>query len=193
MFSRPQKGFAVKGPGKMKWIVLVVLLCTVYPCALVLAQSRESAPQEGGTETTIRITADRLESNHKMSMVEFSGSVTAIEDDVVITADRMKIFYKVGAAPSAEAGTIEKIISEGNVKIVFDKETKTAMADKAVYSADRKTLELTGGDPRVWSGKNVVRGKKITLFQAEDRSLVEGADQDQVEATLYVKEEDGLK
>jgi lipopolysaccharide export system protein LptA len=54
-------------------------------------------------------------------------------------------------------------------------------------------LELSGGDPKVWSGKNIVRGKKITLFQAENRSLVEGADKDQVEATLYVKEEDGLK
>jgi lipopolysaccharide export system protein LptA len=84
------------------------------------------------------------------------------------------------------------MISEGNVKIVFDNKTKTAVADKAVYLADQKVLELSGGDPKVWSGKNVVRGKKITLFRAENRSLVEGAGEDQVEAILYVKEGGGL-
>jgi lipopolysaccharide transport protein LptA len=116
----------------------------------------------------------------------------ATEDDVVITADRMKVFYKPGGDTSLGAGTIEKIISEGDVKIVFDNKTKTAVADRAVYLADQKVLELSGGDPRVWSGKNIVRGKKITLFQAENRSLVEGAGKDQVEATLYVKEGGGL-
>ncbi|MEE9401579.1 MAG: LptA/OstA family protein, partial [Desulfobacteria bacterium] len=128
----------------------------------------------------------------KMNLVEFLGNVVATEDDVVITADRMRIFYRSGGDASPGAGTIEKMISEGNVKIVFDNKTKTAVAEKAVYLADVKVLELSGGDPKVWSGKNVVRGKKITLFQAENRSLVEGAGEDQVEATLYVKEGGGL-
>lgn len=90
------------------------------------------------------------------------------------------------------SGTIEKIIAQGNVKIVFDNKTKTAMADQGVYLADQKVLELSGGDPRVWSGKNMIRGKKITLFQAENRTLVEGAGEDQVEATLSVKKGEGL-
>jgi lipopolysaccharide export system protein LptA len=127
-----------------------------------------------------------------MSLVEFSGNVVATDDDVVITTDRMRIFYKSGGDTSVGGGTIEKMISEGNVKIVFDNKTKTAVADKAVYLADQKVLELSGGDPKVWSGKNVVRGKKITLFRAENRSLVEGAGEDQVEAILYVKEGGGL-
>ncbi|UCD87700.1 MAG: hypothetical protein JSV01_08130 [Desulfobacterales bacterium] len=177
----------------MKRGVLIVFLCLLFPSALVLAESQMTgSEQDGKAETAIRITADRLESDHKMSLVEFSGNVTATEDDVVITADRMKVFYKSGGDMSPRAGTIEKIVSEGNVKIVFDNETKTAVADKAVYLADQKVLELSGGDPRVWSGKNIVRGKKITLFQAENRSLVEGAGEDQVEATLYVKKGGGL-
>jgi lipopolysaccharide export system protein LptA len=176
-----------------KWAVLIVLLCMLSPPALVLAEPEKTeSEKQGKTETSIRITADRLESDHKMSLVEFSGNVVATEDDVVITADRMKVFYKPGGDTSLGAGTIEKIISEGDVKIVFDNKTKTAVADRAVYLADQKVLELSGGDPRVWSGKNIVRGKKITLFQAENRSLVEGAGKDQVEATLYVKEGGGL-
>lgn len=177
----------------MKRGVLIVFLCLLFPSALVLAEPQMTgSEQDGKAETAIHITADRLESDHKMSLVEFSGNVTATEDDVVMTADRMKVFYKSGGDMSPRAGTIEKIVSEGNVKIVFDNETKTAVADKAVYLADQKVLELSGGDPRVWSGKNIVRGKKITLFQAENRSLVEGAGEDQVEATLYVKKGDGL-
>jgi lipopolysaccharide export system protein LptA len=143
-------------------------------------------------QTTIRITADRLESDHEMKLVQFTGNVVATEDDVVIEADRMKIFYTPGEDESVEAGRIDKIVSEGNVKIVFDNATKTAVADKAVYFADKKVLELSGGDPKVWSGKNVIRGKKITVFQNENRSLVEGEDGNQVEATLFVEEGDGL-
>lgn len=179
-----------------KWVLLITLLCFGYPVSYVLAEPRAAAHEKHGTtKTDIRIIADRLESHHKMRWVEFIGNVMATQDDVVVTADRMKIFYKSDGNPSmgAGAGTIEKIISQGNVKIVFDNKTKTAMADKAVYLANQKVLELSEGNPRVWSGKNVVRGKKITLFQAENRSIVEGVGKDQVEAILYVKEGGGLK
>ena len=60
------------------------------------------------------------------------------------------------------------------------------------YLAEKKVLELHGEDAKVWSGKNVVRGKKITVYYTENRSLVEGATGDQVEATLFVKEGGGL-
>lgn len=179
-----------------KSALLIILLCVGYPVPCAPAESQAAAHEKHGKpETAIRISADRLESDHKMRWVEFTGNVIATQDDVVVTADRMKIFYKSDGNPSmsAGAGTIEKIISQGNVKIVFDNKTKTAMADKAVYLANQKVLELSGGNPRVWSGKNMVRGKKITLFQAENRSLVEGVGKDQVEAILYVKEGGGLK
>lgn len=176
-----------------KAAVLITFILLICPAGLFSAEPAVSGSEENAAvETTIHITADRLESDHEMRVVEFSGNVIATEDDVVIKADRMKIFYKPGEDQSLGPGTIEKIVSEGNVKIVFDGETKTAVADKMVYLADQKVLELSGGDPRVWSGKNMIRGKKITLFQMENRSLVEGAGSDQVEATLYVEEGDGL-
>ncbi|MBW1677014.1 MAG: hypothetical protein JRF30_11220 [Deltaproteobacteria bacterium] len=176
-----------------KSALLIILLCLGYQAAPVLAETQVTeCEKHGEAETAIRITSDRLESDHEMRWVEFTGNVMATQDDGVITADRMKVFYKPGGHTSMGAGAIEKIVSQGNVKIVFDNKTKTAVADKAVYLADQEVLELSGGDPRVWSGKNMVRGKKITLFQAENRTLVEGAGKDQVEATLYVKEGGGL-
>lgn len=174
-------------------LLMILLMCLGYPAALVLAESQVAGGEKHEeAETAIRITSDRLESGHKTGWVEFIGNVTATQDDVVITADRMKVFHKSGGDTSMASGTIEKIIAQGNVKIVFDNKTKTAMADKGVYLADQKVLELSGGDPRVWSGKNMIRGKKITLFQAENRTLVEGAGEDQVEATLSVKKGEGL-
>ena len=183
----------MKGLDYTKSALLIILLFLGYPASPVLAESQVTGwEKHGEAKTPIHITADRLESDHKQRWIEFIGNVMATQDDVVITGDRMKIFYKSAGHTSIGAGTIEKIISQGNVKIVFDNASKTAVAEKAVYLADQKVLELSGGDPRVWSGKNMVRGEKITLFQAENRTLVEGADKDQVEATLYVKEGGGL-
>jgi lipopolysaccharide transport protein LptA len=178
----------------MKWAVLLILLSLAHAPGLFSAEPKVmGSEEEAAAQTAIRITADRLESDHEMKLVQFTGNVVATEDDVVIEADRMKIFYSPGDDESVEAGRIDKIVSEGNVKIVFDGATKTAVADKAVYLADKKVLELSGGEPKVWSGKNVIRGKKITVFQTENRSLVEGDDGAQVEATLFVEEGDGLK
>jgi lipopolysaccharide export system protein LptA len=87
---------------------------------------------------------------------------------------------------------VEKMVAEGNVKIVFDNMTKTAMAEQAVYTAGDKVLVLTGGNPTVESGRDVIRGKKITLFQAENRTLVEGDQKEQVEATFYSQGDGGL-
>jgi len=187
--DKKTKDLAMKRLDRTKLALLIVLLCLGYSPIPVLA---ESQVKHEDAETPIRITADRMESRHNMGWVEFIGNVMATQDDVVITADRMKVFYKRDGNTSLGMGTIEKIISQGNVKIIFDNKTKTAVAEKAVYLVDQKVLELSGGEPRVWSGKNMVRGKKITLFQAENRSLVEGEGKDQVEATLYVKEGGGL-
>jgi lipopolysaccharide export system protein LptA len=178
----------------MKWVPVLILLTLALPPRLFSAEPPAAGSQEDApVQTKIRITADKLESDHEMKLVEFTGNVVATEDDVVIEADRMKVFYTPGEGESVEAGRIDKIISEGNVKIIFDGATKTASAEKAVYLAQTKVLELSGGEPQVRSGKNVIRGKKITVFQNENRSLVEGDDGAQVEATLFVEEGEGLR
>jgi lipopolysaccharide export system protein LptA len=154
------------------------------------AQGKEPAEQ-ADLGSPIRITADAVESDHSMQWLEFRGNVTATQEDVVITADGIKVFYKSGRDASGVTTAIEKIVSQGNVKIVFDHEKKTAVAEKAVYTADPKVLVLSGGGPTVWSGKNVIRGEKITLFLAEDRTVVEGGENTQVDATFFVEGEKG--
>ena len=88
-----------------QWAVLATLLFLAHPPGLFSAEPVVKGPEEGASaQTKIRITADKLESDHEMKLVQFTGNVVATEDDVVIEADRMKIFYTPGEDESVEAG-----------------------------------------------------------------------------------------
>ncbi len=178
----------------IRWSLLTAPILLVF-AAISLGASepgvRESDEQTD-PGTPICITSDSVKSDHNMRWVEFIGNARATQQDAVITADRIKIFYRPGGDTGEVTSSIEKIISEGNVKIVFDNNTKTATAQKAVYTADERVLVLSEGDPTVWSGKNKIRGKRITLFENENRTLVEGNENEQVEATFYTDSEGGL-
>ncbi|MDY6986937.1 MAG: LptA/OstA family protein [Thermodesulfobacteriota bacterium] len=152
----------------------------------------KEARQQADLGSSIRITSDAVESDHRMKWLEFTGNVRATQDDEVITADRIKVFYKSHDRASGVATTVEKIISDGNVRMVLDGKSKTAVAEKAIYTADPKVLVLSGGAPTVWSGNNVIRGEKITLFLDEDRTLVEGGESRQVDATFFTEGEKAL-
>jgi lipopolysaccharide transport protein LptA len=151
----------------------------------------ENDKEKGGQ---IHISSDKVSSNQNERWVEFTGNVKAIQGDGVITADSIRIFYKPDADKSKGVGStaVDSMIAQGNVKILFDNASKTAVAQKAVYTTKDKVLVLSGGEPTVWSGQDVIRGKKITVFQSEDRTLVEGDEKKQVEATFHSQGEGGL-
>lgn len=174
--------------------LLTMPIFIVFWAISVLASEPGVAETKEQTDpsTPVHITSDSVKSDHNMRWVEFIGNARAAQQDVVITADSIKIFYKPGGDTAEVTSSIEKIVSQGNVKIVFDNKTKTAAAEKAVYTAAEKVLVLSGGEPTVWSGENVIRGKRITLFQSENRTLVEGDQNEQVEGMFYTKGEGGL-
>lgn len=164
----------------------------VPPVALAAETKQSEGEKANGGQ--IHITSDQIRSNQHENWVEFIGNVKATQDDGVITADSLRIFYKPGGADTqgVDSAAVEKMIAQGSVKIVFDNASKTAAAQKAVYTAHDKVLVLSGGEPTVWSGQNIIRGNKITLFQAEDRTLVEGDGKNQVEATFHSQGQAGL-
>ena len=138
----------------------------------------------------IYITADKLIADSEAKCAEFIGNVRAVQEDTVITADRLKIFYKKvednNKNLTSDEGSIEKIISSGNVKINFD--DKVAVAEHAVYTSETGVLVLTGPNSKVTSGTNFVSGEKITIYRAEDRMTVESGNEKRVEAVFYSKE-----
>jgi len=178
------------------------------------ASSRDNPPnktkKEKQPEKPINITADRMEADDKEKVVVFTGNVVARQEDVVINCDLMRVYYREIETASAETtpqkpsdpgesteaeekekkeNEIDRIEAEGNVKITRD--NRVALSDKAVYlaKADPRVIILTG-EPRVWRDKDVLTGKRITVFLDQDRSLVEGGAEQRVNATFYQKKED---
>lgn len=144
----------------------------------------------------VHITADKLVAESAARSAEFTGNVRAVQGTTVITADRLKIFYKETPtpgsenSPEAETGAVEKIHCSGKVVIHFD--DKVAVSQDAVYTADDGILVLTGAGTKVTSQNNSVVGEKITVFRNEDRMLVQGGGQQRVEAVFFSKGK-GLK
>jgi lipopolysaccharide export system protein LptA len=73
---------------------------------------------------------------------------------------------------------VEAIGSTNQVKI--DYEHGSAICQKAVYFSDEEKIILTG-DPVAWEKGTRVSGKRITIFLAEERSVVEGGSHVRIE------------
>jgi lipopolysaccharide export system protein LptA len=135
----------------------------------------------------IHITADKLISDHEAKYTEFIGNVRAVQRDTVITADKLKIFFKRDMDnkknPLAGDESIKKIVANGNVQIKFD--NRVAVTQQAVYIIETRVLVLSGTDSKVISGNNSISGEKITVYRTDGRIQVESGKEERVEAVLY--------
>jgi lipopolysaccharide export system protein LptA len=142
----------------------------------------------------IHITADKLIYDNDTDYAEFIGNVRATQEDTVITADRLKIFFKANEghkdAPAIGEESITKLVADGDVKINFD--NRVAVTQKAVYNTQTSVLVLSGSNSRIVSGDNSISGEKITIYRDTGRINVESGDEKRVEAVLYSGEK-GLK
>ena len=142
----------------------------------------------------IYITADKLISDNKAGYAEFIGNVRANQEETVITADRLKIFYKKHRAdknkPVIGQESIHQIVANGNVKIKFD--NRVAESQQAVYNTETNVLVLSGVDSKIISGNDIITGEKITFYRTDGRIAVEGGHKERVEAVFFAGEK-GLK
>jgi lipopolysaccharide export system protein LptA len=135
----------------------------------------------------IHITADKLVSDNEANYVEFIGNVKAIQAETIITADRLKIFYKKDLdnqkPPPVGEESIKKIVANGNVRIKFD--NKVAITQQAVYNTQTRVIVLSGADSKILSGNDYISGEKITLYRTDGRINVESGNEKRVEAVFY--------
>ena len=76
-----------------------------------------------------------------------------------------------------------RTVSTGNVRIIT-KDCRIGTAKRAeYYDAEQRVVLI--GNARVWQDDNVVTGERITIYLAEDRSVVEGGKQERVKAVFY--------
>lgn len=79
---------------------------------------------------------------------------------------------------SRSVNRVEAIGEVHHVRIKY--ENGHATCQKAVYFADGEKVVLTG-DPVAWEKGTRVSGKQITLYLAEERSVVEGGSHIRIE------------
>ncbi len=147
------------------------------------AKPRTSGPAgspPGGPATKnapVTVDADSLESMQKEGLSVFKGSVVARQNNSVQYADRMEVYT------DAKTDRIERVVSIGNVRIIT-RDCRMGTALRAEYYDGEQRVVLIG-NARVWRDADVVTGERITIYLAEDRSLVEGGKQERVKAIFY--------
>jgi len=152
------------------------------------ARPAEPAPatrstEKGDKNAPVTVDADQLESLQKEGLIIFTGSVVARQDNQTQWADRMEVYL------DAKGDRIARTVSTGSVKIIT-RDCKTGTAQRAeYYDAEQRVILI--GNARVWQDDNVVTGERITIYLAEDRSVVEAGRQERVKAVFYPKKDEG--
>jgi lipopolysaccharide export system protein LptA len=143
------------------------------------AQERtgESARELGSRP--IDVTADRVSADSVRNTVTFEGNVVARQGDVTLHADRIKADY------SREAGAIDRIEAEGNVRFV--QEGREARSARATFHNIEQRVVLSGA-ATLRQGQNTIQGETLTIFLRENRSVVTGGkDGGRVQAVINPK------
>jgi lipopolysaccharide export system protein LptA len=132
---------------------------------------------QDGRSAPVTVDADQLENLQKEGLVVFTGNVVASQNSSTQYADRMEVYL------DDKRDRIVRTVSTGNVRIIT-RDCRTGTAQRAeYYDAEQRVVLI--GNARVWRDDNVVTGERITIFLAEDRSVVEGGQQERVKAVFY--------
>jgi lipopolysaccharide export system protein LptA len=144
--------------------------------------SPTAKPAGDDKNAPVTVDADQLENLQKEGLIVFTGNVVASQNNSTQYADRMEVYL------DAKGENIVRTVSTGNVRIIT-KDCRMGTAKRAeYYDAEQRVLLI--GNARVWREDNVVTGEKITIFLAEDRSVVEAGKQERVKAVFYPKNQD---
>jgi lipopolysaccharide export system protein LptA len=165
-----------------------------FGVVVVFADTADTKPPTP-EETRTTITSQRMTVRNQENKAIFEGAVILTKGALVVHSDVMVVFFKAvdpppgksidGAAPAYgnAAGTrsdelpvmsnraVSTIEATGKVKIF--KADGQATCRKAVYDGATEKIVLTG-EPVAWQKGTRVTGQKITMYLAEDRSVVEG-------------------
>jgi lipopolysaccharide export system protein LptA len=185
------------------WIWLLLLNILIFTPASQ-GGAEETSPQRGAADQAVSttITAKKMTVKNQDSQAVFEGAVVLTRGSLIVYSDRMVVLFKPqesaegedrhsrdatkGAAtskgsdvmPTVSNRALNRIEATGRVKI--EKESGTATCEKAVFYQSEEKIVLTG-NPVAWDKGTRVSGKQITMFLAEDRSVVEGGSHVRIE------------
>jgi lipopolysaccharide export system protein LptA len=137
---------------------------------LVAAATCPPARAQGltGSDEPIEITADSLEVLQKDNIATFTGNVDAVQGDMVLSADKLRVHYhSLGSNDAGTGGSIRRIEAEGNVFLSSPEET--AQGKFGVYDVAGQWVTLEGSVV-LTRDDNVVRGERLQVDLATGRS-----------------------
>jgi lipopolysaccharide export system protein LptA len=145
----------------------------------------------------ITITSDNLEYQYKDGIVIYRGDVLAVQGDVKVKSNELRITLVKSDDPKAakagadlddtSASKLQSVVAVGSVRI--DQGARWAVGGKATFDQTNRTLVLTE-NPVLHEGKNEVAGDRVIVYLDEDRSIVEGG-RKRVKAVLFPGKENG--
>ena len=150
---------------------------TSPPPAATPRPDAAASDKKGDTKGPVTVDADSLESMQKEGLSLFKGNVVARQNSSVQYADRMEVYS------DAKTDRIERVVSTGNVRIIT-RDCRMGTAGRSEYYEAEERVVLIG-NARVWRDADVITGERITIYLAEDRSLVEGGKQERVKAIFH--------
>jgi lipopolysaccharide export system protein LptA len=139
---------------------------------LLVADAQAQSLQQHDTSLPIEITADSLEVVQDRKIATFAGNVDAVQGDLVLSADQLRVHYgdDANAAPGPPGmGSIRRIEADGNVFLSSPRET--AQGDAGVYDVASNRLTLEGAVV-LTQEENVIRGQRLEIDLVSGRSQV---------------------
>ena len=122
-------------------------------------------------------------------MLESTGNVKAVRADSVLLANSIKVFFHTSKTKKEGQSNVKRIVATGNVE--YTEGERKALSDQADYDTTDEILVITGEKARLLTGKSWISGKKITLFKAQDRVVVESTEKTRVEAFFHAEDQNG--
>lgn len=158
------------------WIILLFLIPSISPAENTQKQIHE--PFQAGQVT---INSLSFEIDYEKRIVTFSGNVEARRANILINCMELFLYYKND--PTNGAAAIDKIVAAGKVKIT-NQEGGTASAENAVFYQSDEKIVLTGSPKINQDPDFFIEGTRITLLLKENRSIVEGSEDNKARAIL---------
>ncbi len=123
----------------------------------------------------ISITSEKMTLKNLENRIIFEGAVLIKREGMTVNADRAEVLLSESKqsgsllTESDSGREVSQIITSGSVRIV--RGAQQARAEKGVYKKGEEVFVLTG-NPEVWDKDFHVKGKVITFFIDEERTLV---------------------
>ena len=146
---------------RSRWMILGALLLTGTGSPWAADLGRWT---DGGKP--IQIDAQSLEARADEGLVVFRGEVVARQGEMTLQADEVRVHV------DPETNDIRTVQAQGSVRI--QRQDLVATGQQAEFDVAGGLLALSG-EAKAWQGRNVVAGRRIVLYLAENRMEVEGA------------------